>query len=100
MRETAELSALEAAANSSDFFYQLLCDDEDTVPHATADEVKLVAAEDIQKGAVLVADYTGLVYELESDRWTEVKPDEVAVEPEHPPETAVEPDADPADTFF
>jgi hypothetical protein len=60
-RETAEMSAHEAAAQSSDYFFQLLCDDEDCVPHMTGDVVldegsvrEFVAGENIAAGQTVI----------------------------------------------
>lgn len=93
-RETAELSAHEAAAQSSDFFYQLLCDDEDSFQHVEGDasQATLVAGEDIREGSVVGVTADGVVYAAPSAAGE-------TTEPEHPPEAKAD-EAQSEDDFF
>ncbi len=64
-QETAKLSSLEAAANSSDFFYDALCADEDVQQYVEADKadavVELFAGQDIVAGEKVVIAADGKV---------------------------------------
>lgn len=60
-RETAELSAHDAAAMSSDYFYDLLVNDEDSMPAAPSEPVDMIAAEDIAAGQYVAVTGEGKV---------------------------------------
>lgn len=65
-RETAELSAHDAAAMSSDYFYDLLVNDEDSMPAKASEAVDLIAAEDIAAGQFVAIDNDGKVIAAQS----------------------------------
>lgn len=65
IQETAKMSAVEVAASSSDYLYQLLCDDEDSQqfeePKQADEIVQLVAAVDLAAGTPLLIEADGKV---------------------------------------
>jgi hypothetical protein len=57
-RETAELSSLDAAAASNDFFYQLMAEEGETVNDAK-EPSEFVAGEDLVAGQIVVIVHAG-----------------------------------------